>query len=518
MTEIAVHASRGSAGLAYSGSLHRCFDDGASNAKHGARDPTQRRSERDTPSGRKAWRDSHSEVEDGKCHRLRFPAVTMRHVLMSRSSGREPGRTTRMSGRATFEDDGKDIGDDEDDRLLGVLRVDEIAVELHRLELLEGEARAVVGEVQGHVRTLGQRVPVLLVRLGLGASEDRFDLFARHGGQRLACARRPRKGHSTAMKPGTTKSGPDSGPVSSAPDTPTTPDSTGSTREGQRYAQEPPEPMGTQRVALRERGGDGRSPLPDEIVVLRDVRKSFGKQEVLKGIDLVARRRETTVIIGGSGAGKTTLLRLIIALERVTSGNVYIDGEDITVLSERELNRIRKKFGMVYQYAALLDSISVYDNVAFPLVENTKLSKKEIADRVMAKLEILGLDPKVVAPKFPSELSGGMRKRVGLARALMLEPPILIYDEPTSGLDPLTSRLVDDLIEEMRQRFGVTSIVISHDIASCFRIAHQAVLVIQGRVEASGPPDALLDGPSEVAREFVRNSGVDVDSVGRVTR
>jgi phospholipid/cholesterol/gamma-HCH transport system ATP-binding protein len=263
-----------------------------------------------------------------------------------------------------------------------------------------------------------------------------------------------------------------------------------------------------------------RAPLPDEIVVLQQVTKSFGGQQILKGIDLVARRRETTVIIGGSGAGKTTLLRLIVALDRATSGKIFVDGEDVTHLSERELNRVRKKFGMVYQYAALLDSISVFENVAFPLVEagSKKLSKKEIRDRVMEKLEILGLDAKIVATKFPAELSGGMRKRVGLARALMLEPPILVYDEPTSGLDPLTSRLVDDLIEEMRQRFGVTSLVISHDIASCFRIAHQAILLIQGRVEATGTPDDLLNGRSEVAREFVRNSGVDVAALERVAR
>ncbi|MDF2695511.1 MAG: Methionine transporter ATP-binding protein [Labilithrix sp.] len=302
---------------------------------------------------------------------------------------------------------------------------------------------------------------------------------------------------------------------------PHAPDSAGRSHEpsSHRDAQGPPEPPGNGRRPNGNGNGDsGRPPLPDEIVVLRDIRKKFGEQEILRGVDLVAKRRETTVIIGGSGAGKTTLLRLIVALERATSGHIFIDGEDVTKLPERELNRVRKKFGMVYQYAALLDSISVFDNVAFPLVEHTKLSKKEIYDRVMGKLEILGLDPKVVAPKFPSELSGGMRKRVGLARALMLEPPILVYDEPTSGLDPLTSRLVDDLIEEMRQRFGVTSIVISHDIASCFRIAHQAVLLIKGRVEASGPPDELLEGDSEVAREFIRNSAVDVESIGRVTR
>jgi phospholipid/cholesterol/gamma-HCH transport system ATP-binding protein len=287
---------------------------------------------------------------------------------------------------------------------------------------------------------------------------------------------------------------------------------------GHRVARDPRGLLGWLRPQHGSNGGVVRQPMPDEIVVLQDVRKSFGDQEVLKGINLVARRRETTVIIGGSGAGKTTLLRLIVALERATSGHIFVDGEDITRLSDRDLNRVRKKFGMVYQYAALLDSITVFDNVAFPLVEHTKLSKKEIAERVMDKLEILGLDPKVVANKYPSELSGGMRKRVGLARALMLEPPILVYDEPTSGLDPLTSRLVDDLIEEMRQRFGVTSIVISHDIASCFRIAHQAVLLINGRVEASGAPDELLSGESQVARDFIRNSGVDVASIDRVAR
>lgn len=282
-----------------------------------------------------------------------------------------------------------------------------------------------------------------------------------------------------------------------------------------RNAQEPPPPQGSLRPPTPR---DPGAPPDDEMVVLRDVKKSFGEQEILKGITFTARKKETTVLIGGSGAGKTTLLRIIVALEKATSGEVWIDGQDITkVKGERNMNAVRHKFGMVYQYAALLDSINVLENVAFPLVEHTKKPRKEIDELVMEKLEILGLDPKVVAKKFPSELSGGMRKRVGLARALMLEPPILVYDEPTSGLDPLTSRLVDDLIEEMRERFGVTSLVISHDIASCFRIAHQAILLIKGKVEAAGPPDALLSGDSDIAKEFVRNSGVDVNGIGRVS-
>jgi phospholipid/cholesterol/gamma-HCH transport system ATP-binding protein len=265
----------------------------------------------------------------------------------------------------------------------------------------------------------------------------------------------------------------------------------------------------------------GKKP-PDEaasedIVVLKDVKKSYGETEILKGISLVARRRETTVIIGGSGAGKTTLLRLIVALEQPTSGDIIIDGENIAGMKDRELNRVRQKFGMVYQYAALLDSISVFDNVAFPLVEHTKMKRSEMRDKVMEKLQILGLDTSVLA-KFPSELSGGMRKRVGIARALMLEPKILVYDEPTSGLDPLTSRMVDDLIEQMREHFNVTSIVISHDIASCFSIAHQAILLIQGQIVARGTPDELARGDNEVAKDFIKKSAVDVSHVSRVEK
>jgi phospholipid/cholesterol/gamma-HCH transport system ATP-binding protein len=262
---------------------------------------------------------------------------------------------------------------------------------------------------------------------------------------------------------------------------------------------------------------ENRGPPPDDIVVLKDVRKSYGNSEVLRGVSMVAKRRETTVIIGGSGAGKTTLLRHIVALEQPTSGEIYIDGENIAGMKEPELNRIRQKFGMVYQYAALLDSINVLDNVAFPLVEHTKLGKKERLEKVTAMLGVLGLDPSVLK-KFPSELSGGMRKRVGIARALMLEPKILVYDEPTSGLDPLTSRMVDDLIEEMRERFDVTSLVISHDIASCFRIAHQAILLVKGQIVARGTPDELARGDNEIAQDFIRRSGVDVKALDRVPR
>jgi len=250
-----------------------------------------------------------------------------------------------------------------------------------------------------------------------------------------------------------------------------------------------------------------------EHIVIEDLSKRFGRKEVLKNLNLVIPRGQTTVILGGSGTGKTTLLRLLIALDEPTSGHIYVDGEDMVGKSDVELNRLRRKFGMVFQYAALLDSLNVLDNVAFPLREHTKLSPGEIRAQVLEKLAILGLQN--TEKLYPSELSGGMRKRVGLARALMLKPQILIYDEPTSGLDPTTSRMVDDLIEQMREIFHVTNVVISHDMASTFRIAHQACLLVNGAIAAVGTPDELLHGDSEAARAFIEASAIDT---GRISR
>lgn len=254
---------------------------------------------------------------------------------------------------------------------------------------------------------------------------------------------------------------------------------------------------------------------PGDHLFVDDVKKSFGSTKVLHGITMHLRRKETAVIIGGSGAGKTTLLRLLIGLERPTTGHIWVDGEDMGALDDYEMNRMRQKFGMVFQYAALLDSLTVFDNVAFPLREHRKhMSRAQIREKVVTMLNLLGLENK--EERMPSELSGGQRKRVGLARALMLEPQILIYDEPTSGLDPLTSRMVDDLIEETRDRFGVTSVVISHDMASTFRIAHQAFLVVQGRVVAHGKPDELAYGDNEQARGFIAASGIAPERLSRV--
>lgn len=233
----------------------------------------------------------------------------------------------------------------------------------------------------------------------------------------------------------------------------------------------------------------------------------FGVTAALADINLTIECGQIVVIIGGSGAGKTTLFKILIGLDRPTTGRVWFNGADLVAMSELALNRIRRKFGMVFQYSALLDSMTVLDNVAFPLREHTKLSNREIRDRVVEKLKLLNLVG--VEKLMPSQLSGGMKKRVGLARALMLEPEVLLYDEPTSGLDPLSSRLVDELIWRTRDRFGVTSIVISHDMAGALRIADKIVLMSAGRIVAAGTPEQLVSSSPGLAQDFFKASGID---------
>jgi phospholipid/cholesterol/gamma-HCH transport system ATP-binding protein len=241
-------------------------------------------------------------------------------------------------------------------------------------------------------------------------------------------------------------------------------------------------------------------------IAVQGLSKRFGSHEALSNINLRVERGQIAVVIGGSGAGKTTLLRILIGLEKPTEGAVIIAGQDIAGLSEPELNRVRRKFGMVFQYSALLDSLNVLDNVAFPLREHSQFSEREIRTKVIDKLASLGLIG--VEKRFPSQLSGGMRKRVALARALMLEPEVLMYDEPTSGLDPITSRMVDKLILETRDRFGVTSIVISHDMVGALNTANRIFLLSGGKLEAQGTPAELLHSKNPLFAEFLRSSGV----------
>ncbi|MBK8694663.1 MAG: ABC transporter ATP-binding protein [Deltaproteobacteria bacterium] len=246
----------------------------------------------------------------------------------------------------------------------------------------------------------------------------------------------------------------------------------------------------------------------DVHVVVEGLVKRYGDRTILHGLDMTIGRAETLVVIGGSGAGKSTLVRHLIALERPTAGRIVIDGTDIASLSDVQLAKARRRFGMVFQKYALFDSMSVFDNVAFPLREQTKLSEKDIREKAMTKLKELGVDH--AAALMPSQISGGMAKRVGIARALVMEPELLIYDEPTSGLDPVTSRTVDALIEEMRERFGVTSVVITHDMVSAFDIADRIAMLIRGRVVALGSPAEVLAVDNADVQGFITSSGVDV--------
>jgi phospholipid/cholesterol/gamma-HCH transport system ATP-binding protein len=244
-------------------------------------------------------------------------------------------------------------------------------------------------------------------------------------------------------------------------------------------------------------------------VRVRDLTKSYGGHPILKGVSFDIHRGLSNVIVGASGSGKTVFLRQLIRLEKPDSGSIVVDGQDIVPLSEVELNETRKKFGMVFQMSALFDSMDVFDNVAFPLREHKKMSRGEIKSQVEEALSALGVAHAV--HKLPSELSGGMRKRVAVARALVMKPAILIYDEPTTGLDPITSRTVDELIESTRERFGVTSVVISHDMESVFAIGHRVTLLYKGLIEVSASREEFASSQNAHVQEFLTASGVRIE-------
>ncbi len=239
---------------------------------------------------------------------------------------------------------------------------------------------------------------------------------------------------------------------------------------------------------------------------VRKLRKSFGPNLVLDGVNLDLERGKVNVILGASGAGKSVLIKHFMCLLRPDSGSLFVDGTDVFALNTQDLGQFRRKFGLVFQFSALFDSLNVEDNCAFPLREHTKKSKKEILDIVADRLGALGLAN--TQKKFPGELSGGMRKRVGLARALVLEPEILMYDEPTTGLDPLATRNVDEMILEAGERYKVTSVVISHDMASVFRIADRIAMLHNKRILEAGPAQVIAASRDPYIYEFLRASGV----------
>ncbi|MGB9767124.1 MAG: ABC transporter ATP-binding protein [Sulfurihydrogenibium sp.] len=229
--------------------------------------------------------------------------------------------------------------------------------------------------------------------------------------------------------------------------------------------------------------------------------KVFGKREVLKNINFEVKEKEVFVIMGGSGSGKSTVIKHIIGLLKPTSGKIYINGTDITTLKDFELIEFRKKIGYLFQEGALFDSLKVWENVGFYYLENTKMSEKEIRKIATEKLALVGL--KDVEDLYPSQLSGGMRKRVSLARAISYNPEIILYDEPSSGLDPVTSAMIDKLILKLRDEIGVTSIVVTHDLESAFNIADRIAMIHKGVIYAIGTPEEIKNSPDPVVQQFI---------------
>ncbi len=240
------------------------------------------------------------------------------------------------------------------------------------------------------------------------------------------------------------------------------------------------------------------------MIEIKNIHKSFRGQKVLRGVNLIIPKGKITVIIGPSGTGKTVLLRHIIGLIKPDEGRVLVDGIDINTLTSKALNEFRRRFGMLFQNAALFDSLTVAENVAFPLVESMRKTPKpgiDIDRIVESKLKLVGLAG--TEKKMPSELSGGMKKRVGLARAIVLEPSIILYDEPTTGLDPIMTVAIDNLILSMQQELHVTSVVISHDIDSAFRVADQIAMIHEGTIIECSAPDAFKRSTNPAVREFL---------------
>ena len=239
------------------------------------------------------------------------------------------------------------------------------------------------------------------------------------------------------------------------------------------------------------------------MIAVRDVWKSFGDKEVLRGISLQVERGQTYVVLGASGSGKTVLLKHVIGLLKPDRGEVRVDGLEISRLQGRPLNDARQVFGMVFQGAALFDSMTVFENVAFPLREKRRrIAFDELRARVVESLRVVDLGEDVLE-LWTSQLSGGMRKRVALARALVADPKVVLYDEPTTGLDPITTDSVDQMITQAKERLGVTSMVISHDIASAFRVADRLAVLYDGGIAAQGTPDEVRHSEHPYVKRFL---------------
>lgn len=237
------------------------------------------------------------------------------------------------------------------------------------------------------------------------------------------------------------------------------------------------------------------------MIKVENVHKSFGKKKVLEAINLEIKPREILVIMGPSGCGKSTLLRLLIGLLKPTEGQIWIDGQEVSNMTEDHLNEVRKKMGMVFQYSALFDFLTVGENIAFSLRQHTACSEEDIAKNVNRKLKMVGLAG--YENVMPSELSGGMKKRVSLARAIAGNPRIVLYDEPTAGLDPIMASVIDKLIVGCRDRLDITSVVVTHHMESAFRIADRMAMISEGKIVTVGTPEEIKNSPDPIVQQFI---------------
>jgi phospholipid/cholesterol/gamma-HCH transport system ATP-binding protein len=238
-------------------------------------------------------------------------------------------------------------------------------------------------------------------------------------------------------------------------------------------------------------------------IVLKDVHKRFGRKVVLDGLNLEVPRGKSLVVIGGSGTGKSVLLKCILGLMRPDSGSIKVDGEETTGLGDGERTQVMRKFGMLFQGGALFDSLRVWQNVAFGPIQSDGMAPAKAREMALAKLANVGLGPEI-GELFPSELSGGMQKRVALARAIAREPEIIFFDEPTTGLDPIRSDVINDLIVTLTEDAGITALTITHDMASARKIAHRVAMLYQGKIIWRGPRDRLYDSGNPYVDQFVQ--------------
>jgi phospholipid/cholesterol/gamma-HCH transport system ATP-binding protein len=249
---------------------------------------------------------------------------------------------------------------------------------------------------------------------------------------------------------------------------------------------------------------NGIPPDPDCMIDVRHLQKRFGNKVILEDVSFSVKRGTVCVVMGGSGSGKSTILRHLIGAYKPDTGEIYLDGEDITQLNERAMQHVRRKFGMLFQGGALLNSLTVGENVALPIQHHTDLPEETIEIMVKMKLELVGL--RDAEHLKPSQISGGMQKRVSLARAIALDPKIVFYDEPSAGLDPVVTGVIDTLMMDLTEKMGITSLVVTHDMNSAFRIADTMIMLHRGRIVAAGTPEEIQQSADPLVQQFIHGS------------